>query len=702
VPGGFTDSWDSILPRLQQALFGEFVISRELGRGGMAAVFLAHQLKLDRKVAIKVMAPTLMSGLGPSDRFRDEATTVARLDHPNIISIYEVGDAAGLQYFIMQYVDGRSLERVLRQHGRLAVSIVRAILFEVGSALAYAHRREVIHRDVKPGNILLSLDGRVIVGDFGIAKVAASSTRTQTGAVVGTPAYMSPEQCWGKPLTWSADQYALGIVAYEVLTGAPPFQGAAYSVMRGHTEEPVPSLLARRPDCPPDMADAVTRMLSKHPEDRFPSMSAALSALGASRMAVDDVAQAAIGHLAIRLADEEGVVLVHTPASPVPHHRDETPVPPAPPMADDSRTPLGERLTASARAASARIAAAGREVASWASRAAAGASGLARSAYSRTVHAPSRRWFAAIGIVAVTAAVFALALLTRRVRRTDVVPVIAASGDTSVARPTAPPAGSDSTTGSSGSDSLVRAAGPDSATAVLDSSAPSSLAFTRVSTHVLTVGDSARLDVIVRDFRKNTIANPGVTWSVSDTNRIIRTASGWLYARSPGLVRVTASADSLKRSIQFSVVPRSMPRAESDAGRGEAPPTPSPSELAVERDAVHRAVTAFIETVLNGKNIDRIRERYLIAEQSDTEARDAFIASLSGRRDVSVHGQQDPPPPTIAGTRASATTRITRAVRRTLKRDETEQLTLHAELAKSANGWEVTGFRIVPAGAIRQ
>ena len=144
-----------------------------------------------------------------------------------------------------------------------------------------------------------------------------------------------------------------------------------------------------------------------------------------------------------------------------------------------------------------------------------------------------------------------------------------------------------------------------------------------------------------------------------------------------------------------------MPRAESDAGRGEAPPTPSPSELAVERDAVHRAVTAFIETVLNGKNIDRIRERYLIAEQSDTEARDAFIASLSGRRDVSVHGQQDPPPPTIAGTRASATTRITRAVRRTLKRDETEQLTLHAELAKSANGWEVTGFRIVPAGAIR-
>src|SRR5215216_830273 len=133
---GFTDTWDSVLPRLQEALYGEFVISRELGRGGMAAVFLAHQLKLDRKVAIKVMAPTLMSELGLVDRFRVEATTVARLDHPNIISIYEIGQATGLQYFVMQYVAGRSLERVLGQYGQLPITVTRAILFEVGSALA--------------------------------------------------------------------------------------------------------------------------------------------------------------------------------------------------------------------------------------------------------------------------------------------------------------------------------------------------------------------------------------------------------------------------------------------------------------------------------------------------------------------------------------------------------------------------------------
>ena len=207
-------TWDSVLPRLQEALFGEFVISRELGRGGMAAVFLAHQLRLDRKVAIKVMAPSLMSEPGLIERFRDEATTVAGLDHPNIISIFEVGSAAGLQYFVMQYVPGRSLERATRQHGPLPFDIVRALVLGIGEALAFAHRHQVIHRDVKPGNVLLSLDGRVIVGDFGIAKAMTSTGRTQTGAVIGTPAYMSPEQCLARPLTWSSDQYSLGVVTY--------------------------------------------------------------------------------------------------------------------------------------------------------------------------------------------------------------------------------------------------------------------------------------------------------------------------------------------------------------------------------------------------------------------------------------------------------------------------------------------------------
>ena len=700
--GGWT--WDSILPRLQEALVGEFIISRELGRGGMAAVFLAHQIKLNRKVAIKVMAPTVITGLGMPDRFRDEATTVARLDHPNIISIYEIGNAPGLQYFIMQYVAGRSLERVLRQYGRLPVTIVRAILHEVGSALAYAHRREVIHRDVKPGNILLSLDGRVIVGDFGIAKVAASSARTQTGAVLGTPAYMSPEQCWAKPLTWSADQYALGIVAFEMLTGAPPFQGVAFSVMRGHTEGPVPDVLARRPDCPPDMADAVGRMLGKRPEDRFPSMSAALSALGASRMAVDDVAQAIIGQLAIPLADEEGVVLVHTPPSPVPpREADTTPFSPPP---SDAPAPVAasmrERIAGFARASAARIAGAARSLAARSARASAAASGLARSSYQRILHASAHRPAVAFSAVAVAiAVVFTIALLGRRQPRGVRVSVPAAT----VAPPVTPPiaaAGVDSTIGAAGSDSLPQEREPDSLTTVVDSSAPSSIAFARVPSRVLLVGDSAQLDAVVRDLRKNKLEHAEVAWSVSDTTRMKRTVSGWLRALAPGIVRVTARADSLKRSIQFTVMPRSVQRtAESDGVRREAASVEAIDPV-LEREAVHRAVTAFIETVLNGRNIDRIRERYLTSNQSDVENRDAFIAKISGRRSVTVHGQQDPPAPVIVGNRASAAVRITRTVRRAFMPDETEPMTLQAELTRSADGWTVTGFRVIPIGPIRQ
>ena len=702
VPVGLTDTWDAILPRLQEALFGEFVLSRELGRGGMAAVFLAHQLKLHRQVAIKVMAPTLMSGAGLADRFRDEATTVARLDHPNIISIYGIGSAAGLEYFIMQYVAGRSLERVLRQYERLPVAVVRAILFEVGSALAHAHRHEVIHRDVKPGNVLLSLDGRVIVGDFGIAKVAASSARTQTGAVVGTPAYMSPEQCWGRTLTWSADQYALGIVAFEMLTGAPPFTGTAYAVMRGHTEEPVPDLLLRRPDCPPDMADAIRRMLSKRPEDRFPSMSAALSALGASRTAVDDAAQAIIGHLAIRLRDEEGVVLVHTPESPIPQQ--EPHATPAISQPSDAvltgRPPLRDRLAALARAAAVAIAPIGRALAARSMGAAAAVRGIARSIYARTVSTPRRVGIAAGSVISI-GAVIAAALLARTPSRAVGPRPTAPRTDTSVTQSTGTVAAVDSAIILAPPDSAPRTQ-PDSLTAPADSSAPGSLTFTRVASRILEVGDSAQLDVVVRDFRKNRVENPDVVWSVSDSTRLIRTPTGWLRARAPGFVRVNARIDTLRRSIQFNVIGRSVQRTgEADAGRREQTAS-SGADPALEEDAIHRAVTTFIESVLNGRDIERIKAKYLSSGPSDVEGRDAFIAKIGGRRNVTVHGQQDPPPPTIAGTRASASTRITRTVRRSFGRDESEALTLYVELTKSVDGWNVSGFRVSPAGAIRQ
>jgi uncharacterized protein YjdB len=168
------------------------------------------------------------------------------------------------------------------------IEAIRSLLFQVGNALAYAHRRGVIHRDIKPANILLDADGNAVVTDFGIAKVAESTTHTQTGTMVGTPAYMSPEQCYAGQVSWPSDQYSLGIVAYELLTGRPPFSGPSFMVMKAHIEGAIPPIREVRPDCPPELELAVRRMLAKDPAERWPSMGHALAALGAKPLAEDD------------------------------------------------------------------------------------------------------------------------------------------------------------------------------------------------------------------------------------------------------------------------------------------------------------------------------------------------------------------------------------------------------------------------------
>ena len=176
TPADASSDLGDIIGRLRRATLGEFDIGRELGRGGMAAVFLAHEIALDRKVAIKVMSPGLMMGEGMVDRFKHEAITIAQLHHPSIVSVYSVRQAEGLHFFVMRYVQGRSLEQVLQQARRLPLPIVRSILYQVGSALTYAHRSRVVHRDVKPANILIDLDGNAVVTDFGIAKAAERPT----------------------------------------------------------------------------------------------------------------------------------------------------------------------------------------------------------------------------------------------------------------------------------------------------------------------------------------------------------------------------------------------------------------------------------------------------------------------------------------------------------------------------------------------
>ncbi|MGH2708774.1 MAG: serine/threonine-protein kinase, partial [Actinomycetota bacterium] len=305
-----------MVERLRRATLGEFEIGRELGRGGMAAVFLAHEISLDRKVAIKVMSPGLLLGDGMIDRFRHEAITIAHLHHPNIVSVYSVRQVEGLHFFVMRYVQGRSLEQVIQQVGRLPLPMVRSILHQVGSALTYAHRSRVIHRDIKPANILIDQDGNAVVTDFGIAKAAERPTQTITGVLVGTPAYMSPEQCSGAEVSGASDQYSLGAVAYEMVAGVAPFTGSTLTVMQAQVEHTPPPLRDSCPDCPAELEAAILRMLAKDPAERFPSMAEAKAALGATPLMEDDPLLAELCRLAAAGSpDPDSGTLV--PSSPV-------------------------------------------------------------------------------------------------------------------------------------------------------------------------------------------------------------------------------------------------------------------------------------------------------------------------------------------------------------------------------------------------
>jgi len=269
---------DTLQVQLASATLGEYQVLGELGHGGMASVYLAEDLALGRQVAIKVMTPGLETTAGMADRFLQEARTAAQLSHPNIIPIFAVRTTGELRFFVMKYVPGRPLDRVLAT-GPLPVAVVLAILAQVGAALDHAHGRGVIHRDIKPANIMLDEDGQAIVADFGIAKVAQGTGLTQTGSAIGTPTYMSPEQCSGKQVTGASDQYALGCVAFEMLSGRAPFvHEEVMPVMLAHVSDPPPPLLPLRPDCPLSLAETVERMLAKQPEARWPSVAEAITA----------------------------------------------------------------------------------------------------------------------------------------------------------------------------------------------------------------------------------------------------------------------------------------------------------------------------------------------------------------------------------------------------------------------------------------
>ncbi|HEX4934998.1 MAG TPA: serine/threonine-protein kinase, partial [Gemmatimonadaceae bacterium] len=262
---------------LRRATLGEYEIREELGRGGMAYVFLAHEISLGRKVALKVLAPHLQLVPGMPTRFLREAQTAAGLEHPNIIPIYARRETPDVVFFTMRYVAGITLSALVRQVGPLPIPLVRSLLSDIGGALAFAHHHGVLHRDVKPGNVMVGRDGSVFVTDFGIAKQTAGAGLTVTGQLLGTPGYMSPEQCRGGDVSHASDQYSLGAMAFELLCGRPPFVGNnAIEIMAQQMTQPVPDLLSLRPDCPPELAHVVLRMLAKEPTARFPSLEEAM------------------------------------------------------------------------------------------------------------------------------------------------------------------------------------------------------------------------------------------------------------------------------------------------------------------------------------------------------------------------------------------------------------------------------------------
>ena len=264
----------SVTPeRLSESLAGHYRIEGELGAGGMATVYLAHDLRHDRQVALKVVKPEIVATVG-ADRFVNEIRTIAHLKHPHILPLFDSGRVDAALFYVMPYIDGESLRARLRREGQLPLGDTVTILRELADALAYAHAQNVVHRDIKPDNVLLA--GRhAFLADFGIARALEAGasfdqTMTQAPTILGTPTYMSPEQAAGSHLDHRADIYAFGVLAYEMLTGVPPFTGdTAAVVMAAHMAAPPDPLAARRPDVPPALAALVMKCLAKKPDDRW-------------------------------------------------------------------------------------------------------------------------------------------------------------------------------------------------------------------------------------------------------------------------------------------------------------------------------------------------------------------------------------------------------------------------------------------------
>jgi serine/threonine-protein kinase len=256
-----------------EVIAGRYELLELIGKGGMSSVYKAHDRLLDRQIAVKILHPHFTEDEEYVERFRREARAVAQLSHPNIVTVIDRGEDEGRQFIVFEYVEGENLKQLLERTGPMPVQDALLLALQMARALAFAHGRGLIHRDVKPQNVLLNADGQAKMTDFGIARSVDVQGVTITGTVLGTSEYIAPEQARGERVDAQTDVYSLGVVLYELLVGGVPYEGETFvTVALKHVNEPVPPVLERRPDLPPRVALAVERAMAKSPGERFSSM----------------------------------------------------------------------------------------------------------------------------------------------------------------------------------------------------------------------------------------------------------------------------------------------------------------------------------------------------------------------------------------------------------------------------------------------